>query len=226
MVSLPPDFFLFQETNYAFPHADCDRKTSEELLTHFFSSHYLCTRILSHYRRILGAIDPLEEFLEEARRHRGIRICGEAFMRLKFVLEVIHPSLVRSKLVPAYTKRAAPLVAMERNVENYACVDVLANRVFLYILEHLKGIVAGEFVGDPTNDAWIEERLDRLETMNAAIHAVRNEPCGSVMWERFAPEELHGHAYCMFALRLWDATVPVLSSPLPRTGSAERPSSS
>jgi hypothetical protein len=220
MVSLHSDFFLFQDTNYYFPHEDCDMKTSAELQTHFFSDYYLCSRILRHYRNVLGSSKPLDVFLAEARSHRRIRICGESFMRLKFLLEVIQPRLLRKKLLPAYKKRESspflkePVVAIwdwEENVtEYYSRVDVLTNRVFLYIIDTLKRIVMGG-EEENENNAWIEERLEAFAAMNASMPNIRTASFSGVLWERFAPVELTGYAYCMFVLKLWETVVPVLS---------------
>jgi hypothetical protein len=219
MVSLHSDFFLFQETDYYFPHDDCDMKTSSELQTHFFSDYYLCSRILGHYRSVLGNSTHLDVLLAEARAHRGLRICGESFMRLKFLLEVIQPNLLRKKLLPAYKKRETspflkePVVAIwdweENATEYYSRVDVLANRVFLYIIDTLKRIVTGG--EDNENTAWIEERLEAFAAMNAAMPNIRAESVSRVLWERFAPIELTGYAYCMFVLKLWETVLPVLS---------------
>lgn len=219
MVSLHSDFFLFQDTDYYFPHEDCDVKTSAELQTHFFSDYYLCSRILGHYRRTLDASKPLDVLIGEAREHRGLRICGESFMRLKFLLEVIQPRLLRKKLLPAYKKRASspflkePVVHIwdwEENVaEYYSRVDVLTNRVFLYIIDTLKRICKGGEENE--NDGWIEKRLGLLASMNAAMPNIRAASFSGVLWERFAPVELTGYAYCMFVLKLWETVLPVLS---------------
>jgi hypothetical protein len=221
MTTLPPDFFLFQDTDYDFPHGDCDMRTSAELQTYFLSSRYLCCRILSHYRTRLGVTKDVESLLDVARRHEALRICGEAFMRLKFALEIMNLGMLRRKLLPAYKKPKSPFMKeplsaiweWEANAtENYSQIDAVANRLFLYIIETLKGIVAGAETGDTENNAWVAGRLGAFAAMNADMPKIRSVPCDAVLWDRFIASDLCGFAYCMLVLKLWSVILPMLSS--------------
>ena len=227
MAFLPRDFFRFNETDYEFPHADCDMKTSEELQAYFFSRSYLCYRILTVYCKEYN--QDVTKCMLAAQEHRGLRICGETFMRLKFMLEVMNLRLLRSKLaiVPKHPKSGfmkppiSEIWSWESSAgEHYSQVDVMANRVFLYIIQTLKKIVTN-VEEDSENAAWITQRLDAFKEMNLSIQKIRTVPCGSILWERFQPNELSTYPYCIFLLELWKAVKSSLlqcehtESPLP-----------
>ena len=214
MTSLPSDFFRFNETDYDFPHGDCDLQTSAALQTHFFRDDYLCGRILRHYNS-----SGYDASMRAARAHRGLAICGEAFMRVKFALEVMNLRTLLRKVIPAMKKPTSPFMkepvsqiwAWEAHgTEHYAQVDVVANRLFLYILQTLKDIAMGVDEADAENAAWIAARMPLFETMNTAIQKIRAKPCGSILWERFIPYELCAYAYFMFLLELWGVVRQVL----------------
>jgi len=216
-MALSPDFFRFNETNYYFPHGDCDLKTSGELQTHFFSRAYLCHRILTVYCKEYN--HDLNKCMTIAQEHRGLRICGETFMRLKFILEVMNLRVLRSKLaiVPKHSKSPfmkppiSEIWTWESSAgEHYSHVDVIANRVFLYIVQTLKKIVTG-VEENSENALWITQQLDAFENMNSSIQKIRTVPCGSILWERFQPIELSTYPYCMFVLELWNVVKPSLS---------------
>jgi len=214
MTSLPSDFFRFNETNYDFPHGDCDLQTSAELQTHFFRGDYLCGRILRYYNPA-----GFDACMKTAREHRGLAICGEAFMRVKFALEVMNLQTLRRKIIPAMKKPTSPFLnepvsqiwTWEANAtEYYAQADVVANRLFLYILQTLKCIATDAVEEDAENTAWIAARMPLFETMNVRMPQIRAKPCGSVLWERFIPHELCAYAYFMLLLELWWVVLPLM----------------
>lgn len=175
---------LFYEVNanqqFEFPHDDCDRKSTAELMAWWCRPDYFAAFIA----RKLGAPATAVEATAEV---------GAAWMRLKFAAEVCNPTLVLAKIRPTMKFPGAKDLCAAAT-ERYAAIDVLANALLNHILNTMEGIVgSSEF---PT-----------ISQINSVFPTIRSRPLGMYDWRPCAPSELSVYPYSVFLYAIYEAVL-------------------
>ena len=213
-VMLSPDFFtLNRHTEFPFPHNNCDHITDEELFSLLFGSYHLPEFLTKYYVSRLGgeAVGSVANIVAALRKDEDFVLVATCYLRLKFILEVLHvPSLMKRL-------RDVPLrIAAERGDwfktgvadERIWRIDCLATWLFNYMILVVESRCSG------MEGARLEESMRTgLRGMNTAIQAVRAEPCdGRYMWQNTAPYELVAYPFLFLVKGLWNAVAPIVTT--------------
>ena len=213
-VMLSPDFFtLNRHTEFPFPHNNCDHITDEELFSLLFGSYHLPEFLTKYYVGQLGgdAAGSVTDIVALLRRDTDFVLAATCYLRLKFVLEVLHVGTLMKRL------RDVPLrIAEERGDwfktgvadERVWRIDCLATWLFNYMIRSVEARCAGG------EGARLEESMRLgLTKMNTAIQAVRAAPCdGRYMWQNTAPYELVIYPFLYLVKGLWNAVAPIVTT--------------
>ena len=202
------DFFaLNSNTHFSFPHENCDEIPTEELKAMFFHPEYFCQHIVRYF------VEPTDDIMKRLRSHPQLGEMGAAFMRLKFLAEVLDirrmlPRLRNQKKAGGFLKdevsriweweRERETVGMER----YAAVDVLANHMCNAVIETIKAIVRNTDIPD------FSQLATAAVGINVAIPQIRAKPCDRYAWNDVDPHALANYPYFVFVVRSWDALEP------------------
>ena len=210
---LSPDFYtLNAHTEFPFPHDSCDHASDEELLLLLFGQRHLPELLTKFYIVRFGLEESaVAEVLSVLRNDADFVLATTCYLRLKFVLEVLHVPTLMKRL------RDVPLrIAAERGDwfkagvadERVWRVDCLATWLFNYMILSVEARCAGR---EP--DAIEESMRLGLRTMNVAIQAVRAAPCeGQYMWQNTSASELVIYPFLCLVKGLWGAVAPIVTT--------------
>ena len=213
-VMLSPDFYtLNRHTEFSFPHNNCDHIEDSELFSLLFGSYHLPEFLTKYYVSRLGgeAVGSVANIVAALRKDEDFVLVATCYLRLKFILEVLHvPSLMKRL-------RDVPLrIAAERGDwfksgvadERVWRIDCLATWLFNYMILVVESRCSG------MEGARLEESMRTgLRGMNTAIQAVRAEPCdGRYMWQNTAPYELVAYPFLFLVKGLWNAVAPIVTT--------------
>jgi len=210
---ISPDFFVLNgHTEFSFPHNNCDHISDEELHSLLFNSYHLPEFLTKYYVARFGAASgSVGEIVKALYNDEEFGLVARCYMRLKFVLEVLHvPSLMKRL-------RDVPLrLAAERGDwfkasvadERVWRIDCLATWLFNYMIQSVEARCAGN-VGNVALEVEMRERLERL---NRAIQSVRAQPCGPFKWANVAPNDLVIYPFLFLVKGLWSAIEPVFTT--------------
>jgi hypothetical protein len=185
MCTMNPLFYeINKHQHFEFPHDDCDRKTTKELMKWWCRPDYFGVFIA----RALGG---------RAAATADTAELGAAWMRLKFAAEVCNPTLVLSKLRP---KMKLPRAEEWRShcTERYSAIDVEANLLLNAIMEQIVGNS-----GNPDNATV----LKKARAWNSVFPTIRSSPLGEYDWRGCAPSDMSVHPYSVFLSAIWDAFI-------------------
>jgi hypothetical protein len=211
---LSPDFYtLNRHTEFVFPHDSCDHTTDEELKDLLFGSYHLPEFLTKYYVCRLGAdaAGSVADIIKGLQTDEDFVLAAIGYLRLKFVLEVLHVQSLMKKL------RDIPLrVAVDRGDwfktgvadERVWRIDCLATWLFNYMILSVEARCSG-IVGA----RLIEPIRAGLTTMNKAIQMVRAEPCdGRYVWRNVPPYELVAYPFLSLIKGLWNAVLPLVTT--------------
>ena len=205
------DFFILNRaTNFPFPHDNCDEIPTDTLIRMFFSPDYFCQHIARYF--LEPTAYDISETMKRAREHPTLGTIGAAFMRLKFLAEVLNvrlllPKLQTQKKAGGFLKgEVVPIWEWEeKGTERYAIVDNLANQLCNTVIEIVRGIVRNTEIPDPAPMAKIAIAL------NKEIPQIRARPCEQYAWNDSAPYMLVNYPYFVFVVRAWRIIEKIVS---------------
>ena len=210
---LSPDFYtLNAHTEFVFPHNSCDHTTDEELKGLLFGSYHLPEFLTKYYVSRLGgdAAGSISDIVKELRENSDFVLAAIGYLRLKFVLEVLHVRSLMKKL------RDIPLrAAVDRGDwfkmgvadERVWRIDCLATWLFNYMIVSVEARCAGV----PAASLG-ESMRTGLADMNRTIQEVRAEPCdGRYVWRNVPPYELVAYPFLSLVKGLWNAVAPLVA---------------
>jgi len=193
------DFFILNaNTHFSFPHHNCDEIPTVELSHMFFHPDYFCGHIVRHF----GAKS--EDIIHRLQAHPTLAAIGTAFMRLKFLVEVLDPRQLHRRVTTQ--KKAGGFLKGEmlaiwdwehKGTERYAAVDVLANHMCHAMIEIIRDIVGNKEVREFQSLATI------AATLNEEIPKIRAGKCEQYVWSSEAPYHFVNYPYFMFVVRVW-----------------------
>ena len=195
------DFFLLNTaTNFSFPHHNCDEIPTEKLVRLFFHPDYFCWYIVRHFGKT-----PDDSIVEKLRAHPTLATIGTAFMRLKFLVEVLDPKRLLHRIQAQ--KKAGAFLREEMSAiwdwlteaaERYAHLDRLANYMCAAMIEIIRDIV-----GNAETPREFSALSAHATMLNTQIPTIREKPCEIYAWSAVAPYELVNYPYFMFVIRTW-----------------------
>jgi len=195
-------FTLNLEQNFSFPHDDADTYTDDQLWSHYIGRNYLCVYLIKQLD--LGA--DIEEVLKTFAAQPYVKDYAAAWMRLKFLCEVMEPKRILNRCEGIHPKAKArlPILATwnaELLTDNLYQVDVAANTIGLYLFELVKSIVfKKELRAQPT-----KEFTDAVIEFNKKLHAVRAKPLDQCQWNLWNPYDLAPFAFAKYIIDAKDA---------------------
>jgi len=198
------DFFILnRNTHFSFPHDNCDEIPTEELKAMFFHPDYFCQHIVRYF------VEPTDDIMKRLRGHPQLGEMGAAFMRLKFLAEVLDirrmlPRLKSQKKAGGFLKDEVSRIWEWDTVgtERYVAVDTLANHMCNAVIETIKAIVRNTDIPD------FSQLATAAVGINLAIPQIRANPCDRYAWNNVDPYTLVNYPYFVFVLRSWDAIEP------------------
>ena len=201
------DFFILNSnTHFSFPHENCDEIPTEELKTMFFHPDYFCQHIVRYF------VEPADDTMNRLRDHPHLGEMGAAFMRLKFLTEVLDirrilPRVRAQKKAGGFLKgEVVPIWEWgTTGVERYAAVDVLANHMCNAIIETIRAFVRNTDIPD------FSQLATAAVGINEAIPQIRAKPCDRYAWNNVDPYTLVNYPYFVFVVRSWAALEPFVT---------------
>jgi len=209
---LSPDFYtLNAHTEFPFPHDSCDHVSDEELLMLLFGQRHLPELLTKFYMVRLGNETAAAEVLSRLRSDADFVLAATCYLRLKFVLEVLHVPTLMKRLRDVPLRIAAMRgdwfkagVADERVWR----IDCLATWLFNYMIL----VVEARCSGREPDAIEMPMRLG-LKAMNTAIQEVRAQPCdGRYIWQHTPPCDLVVYPFLCLVKGLWNAVAPIVTT--------------
>jgi hypothetical protein len=211
---LSPDFYtLNQHTEFPFPHDSCDHATDQELFSLLFGNYHLPEFLTKYYVSRLGgdAAGSVPDIIDVLRGDEDFVAAAMGYLRLKFVLEVLHVPSLMKKL------RDIPLrVSVDRGDwfkagvadERVWRIDCLATWLFNYMIRSVEARCAGVL---PTR--LDKMMLIKLRLMSTALQEVRAELCdGRYVWRNVMPYDLIAYPFISLVKGLWGAVMPMVTA--------------
>ena len=171
----------------------------------FFHPDYFCQHIVRYFAELT------DDIMKRLRGHSQLGEMGAAFMRLKFLAEVLDirrmlPRIQNQKKAGGFLKdEVSRIWEWERETvgtERYAALDTLANHMCDAVIETIKAIVRNTDIPDFSQLATVAVGI------NLAIPQIRAKPCDRYAWNGVDPYALANYPYFVFVLRSWDAIEP------------------
>lgn len=192
-------YTLNKAQHFYFPHDTADTYSDEQLWSHYIGEEYLCVYLIKK----LGA--PVQPVLKALETHKDYAC---AWMRLKFLCEVMEPSDILRKRNPAWQKgplMKEPCVEIwnwtaESLTERYYKIDVVTNIVGQHLFDTVKAIAMG--VEPPKTT---EELTRAVKEFNAKLYAVRGQPLEQLQWNLWNPRDLAPYAWALYLIQAWSA---------------------
>lgn len=185
-------YILNSNTNFDFPHMNCDTYSYEDLKKWLLRPDYF----LGYMSAMFGAKD-VPAVLKKLESLENVCCLGTAWMRLKFMAEAIHSNVLRGMYSPRLKIPDAHTWADE-GMLRYITVDRYANTFINTIMNTVEAIVEGWELPTISSDY-----LSLAAALNSDLPAIRAKPLGEYRWERFAPAELAPLPYYTFITRLY-----------------------
>ena len=200
MAFFTPSFYMLNtHQHFTFPHGSCDTYSDEALAEWFYRPDYFCFYILKYFKPEATTAD-LESY-----KTKELTVFGIAWMRLKFLAEVLEPTLIAKK----YEKRAFSRPLFLPYI-HWANIDVVMSR---YIeVDRLANYLSARIISVFETQTPIESDhplLPVLHTFSSSLPLIRAEPLEQVEWAKFSPNELMIYPYFALIERFWLALEPV-----------------
>jgi hypothetical protein len=195
-------YVLNSNTNFDFPHMNCDTYSYVDLKKRLLSPDYF----IGYMAVMFGAQD-VAVILKKLESLEDVCILGTAWMRLKFMAEAINSNVLCRMYNPRLKTPDAHVWAA-RGVMRYITVDRYANTFINIVMNTVEAIVEEREL--PTINP---EYVTLAAALNSDLPAIRASPLGEYRWERFAPHELAPLPYYTFITRLYEPLASVLTCP-------------
>ena len=200
MALFTPSFYVLNtHQHFTFPHGSCDTYSDEALTEWFYQPNYFCFYILKYFKPDATLAD-LEPY-----KTKELTVFGQAWMRLKFLAEVLEPTLITDK----YEKRAftrppfLPYIQwtnMDIVMTRYSEIDRLAN----YLIARIISVFETQTPIESDHPL-----LPVLQTFSSALPLIRAEPLGQIEWAKFSPRDLTIYPFFTLIDRFWITLEPV-----------------
>jgi hypothetical protein len=199
-------YTLNQAQHFPFPHDNADMYTDEELWNHYIGTNYLCVHLIKQ----LGHKGPIHSILDKLEQHSHFKEYAVAWMRLKFLCEVMEPSYILKKRDPTWQKPNSPMMKEpcveiwswtgESLTERYYTIDVVANILGQHLFAVVKAYVFG--LNPPKTT---DEVANAVKTFNKSLYEVRGQSLGQIQWNLWNPRDLVPYAWAMYLIKAWSA---------------------
>lgn len=199
-------YTLNQAQHFPFPHDNADTYTDEEVWSHYIGTNYLCVYLIKQ----LGHKGSVQPILNKLEQHSHFKDYAVAWMRLKFLSEIMEPSYILKKRNPAWQKpncsmTKEPCVEIwswtaESLTERYYNIDVVTN----ILGQHLFGVVKA-YVYELNPPKTTDELATAVKTFNKSLYEIRGKPLGEVQWKLWNPKDLIPYAWAMYLINAWSA---------------------
>jgi len=199
--------------HFTFPHSDADVWTDDALWAHYIKPDYFAAYMV---RQIDATVAPATILSADI---PGFRAAAVAWMRLKFLCEVLEPVYILKKRNSRWRFTSEVLTwTAEEITERSTSADVCCNIIGLKLCELLYALT--KHTDTTTLKETLAEWKPVLETFNAAIHTIRSVPLALCQWYLFSPQELVPFPWCTFIERAYATLPPLLSALHPISQSA------
>lgn len=203
-------YSLNQAQHFSFPHDNADTYTDEQLWFHYIGHEYLCVYLI----RQLGHKGPVQPILDTLVELPSFKEYAVAWMRLKFLCEVMEPTQILRKRNPAWQKPNSPMMkepcleiwswTQESLFERYYKIDVVANRLGQHLFDTVKAVTLGGVV--PLAAAELGEATIKF---NKNLYEVRGQPLNvgvvNMQWSQWNPKDLLPYAWALYLIQAWTA---------------------
>jgi hypothetical protein len=206
---LSNDFFILNRaTHFSFPHDRCDQIPTDRLIHEFFHPDYFCAHIVRHF----DTQGKHHAILERLREHPVLDILGAAFMRMKFLAEVLDirrllPRVKGQKRKGGFLK--GEVVAVweweTHGTERYAAIDNLANQLCNAVIEIVRDTVRNT---DSLTD--YTALVNAAHTINEELPKIRREKYEQYVWDDIAPYMLVNYPYFVYVVKAWSVLEPIV----------------
>lgn len=181
---------------------NCDTYSYEDLRKWLFRHDYF----LGYMAAMFGAQD-VPAVLKKLESLESVCLLGTAWMRLKFMAESIHSSVLHRQYNARLKIPDAHMWADE-GIMRYITVDRYANTFINIIMNTVEAIVEEREL--PTiNPNYIKI----AELLNSELPTIRAAQLGEYKWSHCAPQELAPLPYYTFITRLYQPLASALSDP-------------
>jgi hypothetical protein len=186
-------YTLNLEQNFSFPHDNADTYTDEYLWTHYSGQDYLCAYLI----RQLGHKDP-HPILDALSRQPYAKDYAAAWMRLKFLCEVMEPSRIlkkRDAMPPKVKARLNHLSAWtsESLTEEFYQLEVVTNILGQHLFDVVKSLTEGV---EPKT--LPPEFTDAVLAFNKKLYSLRQMPLDQCQWNLWNPYDLTPFAWARY----------------------------
>lgn len=195
-------YVLNSNTNFEFPHMNCDTYSYADLKKWFLRHDYF----LAYMVTMFEAKDPCA-VLEKLAEQEDLVLLGTAWMRLKFMAEVLNPASIhthfnkRIKIPEAHTWE-------EHAMMRYITVDRYANTFINIVMNSVEAVV---------NETKLPEiptkYLDIAKALNTELPKIRMAPLGEYDWTKCDPHSMAPLPYYTFITNLYSVLASALTDP-------------
>jgi len=182
---------LNKNQSFSFPHDSADCWTDDELWEHFMKPDSFAAFCISKLSD--------KTTLTQLSKSDAVRIMAIAWLRCKFLCEVLEPHKILGKRNPKW-KLPEPLsqiqtMSEEEITNRWLKVECATNRIGLWLHDLYTH-------GNP-----MEADTTKLQEFNKQIHTIRERPCGPYEWRNINPHSLLPVPWATFLLRLYESLV-------------------
>lgn len=197
-------YTINKEQHFYFPHSDADTWTDAQLWRHYLQPDYFPAYMV---RTLDKTVEPATILSADI---PGFRAAAIAWMRLKFLCEILEPTHILKKRNSRW-RFASELLTWTAVEVTERCViaDVCCNIIGMKLCELIIALTKG---ADTTK---VKETLatwePTLNSFNAAVQSLRSEPIGQCQWGLFHPHELVPLPWCTYILNAHATLIPLLA---------------
>jgi len=186
-------YTLNLEQNFSFPHDNADTYTDEQLWSHYSGQDYLCAYLIQQ----LGHKDPTP-ILEALAKQPHTKDYAAAWMRLKFLCEVMEPTRILRKWVTMPPKVKARLEHLstwtsESLTEEFYTLEVVTNVLGQHLFDVVKSLTEGV---EPKTLS--KEFTDAVLAFNKKLYALSQNPLDQCQWNLWNPYDLTPFAWARY----------------------------
>jgi hypothetical protein len=187
-------YTLNLEQNFSFPHDNADTYTDEQLWAHYSGKNYLCAYLI----RQLG--HNTTTILDALAGQPYAKDYAAAWMRLKFLCEVMEPTRILRKRDAMPPKAKARLQHLsiwtaESLTEEFYQLEVVTNVLGQHLFDVVKNLTEG--VEPPV---LAPKFTDAVLTFNKKLYALRQNPLDQHQWNLWNPNDLTPFAWASYIM--------------------------
>jgi hypothetical protein len=196
-------YVLNSNTNFEFPHMNCDTYSYEDLKKWFLRHDYFLAYMITMFE----AKDP-GAVLEKLAEKEELMLLGTAWMRLKFMAEVLNPTCIHTH----FNKRLKIASAHEWETHamlRYITVDRYANTFINIVMNSVEAVV-----NEWTPPEIPTKYVDIAKVLNAELPKIREAPLGLYDWIKCDPHSMAPLPYYTFITSLYSVLASALQGPI------------